>query len=651
MCGIVGVFPVKQAQPLISSKLQQTLALWFHNEVLFPTIKRGKDATGIVVTYGTPNPNSLHQEPTWWGCLKQPVDVEDFFLNDGSDKRYTGQDEGHNFETMMRDLAEIDRPLTHVIGHARYRTKGSELNFMNNHPIIVNNIIGVHNGGIKNYDRILNNHKINPLGEVDSEVIFQLFAEQADDRALTWEDICHVYERLEGPRAVLAFNSKYPSKVAYFHDNERPLELAYLQELGLLVFCSERDFLKSAVSSYQRLRVLHGHSLITGEKLPRLSNLAWTNIFSNEGGLLDLDQVMENQTVNEFIQLKKLPPLLEEYRISTSTTSASVYDTHWKASSGYSQISTTSSPVKQHHLLAANSSAVVNESLVEEEKADGEVTTGAIVEDISGYEVEVEDAAAGLTSFDKSNIYTVDKSVIFDDTAEENDNVQVQLVLPDTKTDQVDDPGSLDDKVVFNDEELRKRADDVWMTPEFAHDQRSVFNRLKGQIIKLFCLNIPINSESDAQDCIEMAYGESFADGFVCGWREKEKTDEYQTDENYIEEVRVLQGELDETAAKLKEAKLKIIQLEKQRARAAGMVANLKEFIFATLIAKNLASVTRQGKVAIDNDLLDFLDTESNGFAKVEVDNIVKLFSDKQVEALDRGSKKRATGKRKENRK
>lgn len=150
MCGIVGAFPLNKPGLAMDAQTRRLVLLYLHNEVLFETVARGKDATGMALSFG---PKEEGGKP-YWAVLKQPVRTADFFTNDGTSTRYKGQDEEANVERYMDVACLLGRPLNHVLGHTRAKTKGSEFNPLNNHPIIVGDIIGIHNGGVKNDDII-----------------------------------------------------------------------------------------------------------------------------------------------------------------------------------------------------------------------------------------------------------------------------------------------------------------------------------------------------------------------------------------------------------------------------------------------------------------------------------------------------------------
>ena len=136
MCGIVGAFPLNKTDLEIDPKLRRQLALFIHNEILFETVARGKDATGIAAAFGPPLIPNETAANSFWAALKQPVDTADFFLNDGTSPKYSGQDAQANLERFMDASSAIQRPLCHIIGHTRAKTVGTEFNPMNNHPIL-----------------------------------------------------------------------------------------------------------------------------------------------------------------------------------------------------------------------------------------------------------------------------------------------------------------------------------------------------------------------------------------------------------------------------------------------------------------------------------------------------------------------------------
>lgn len=160
MCGIAG-FCVKAEDHIDARVLSAAL--------LEGIIERGRDATGAA----------------WYNGKKNEV-------------RYTKAPySAKTFATTRLPL--MPSGVKNVILHTRFATQGSPKNENNNHPIVVENLVGVHNGHIGNDNEILKaypNHK--RIGEVDSEAAFvmakydenplEAFGEIQGRAALAWID-------------------------------------------------------------------------------------------------------------------------------------------------------------------------------------------------------------------------------------------------------------------------------------------------------------------------------------------------------------------------------------------------------------------------------------------------------------------------------
>jgi len=157
MCGIVGVFPLNVQGLTVDERTRRIAAAFIHNEILLNTLPRGKDATGIACSFGKREGHEDDQNEHF--ILKQPVPVTDFVTNDGTGARYESQDKIANLKAVLKATANLNRPLNHIIGHCRLGTKGSEYLYLNNHPIEVGNIVGIHNGGIRNADKLFDIYK------------------------------------------------------------------------------------------------------------------------------------------------------------------------------------------------------------------------------------------------------------------------------------------------------------------------------------------------------------------------------------------------------------------------------------------------------------------------------------------------------------
>lgn len=580
MCGIVGAFPLNKPDLQIDAEARRIITLFLHNELLHETIARGKDATGVAISLGYPyDAEGDVALPKFWSVIKQPVNAVDFFLNDGTQARYKGQDEEANIGRVMDVACLLQRPLLHIIGHTRAKTKGSEYTPNNNHPILVGNIIGIHNGGIRNYKKIYDKHeKMTPQGEVDSEVIIQLLAEKANDRALEIEDIKYVTERIDGPHAVLVYNRRFPEKVLYFHDRDRPLELAYIEELGLALVCSKRVFLEKTLHVYSRAR------LTLKRDLPELS-CVWRNIPDEMGGVIDVETAIDDtQRIEEMFPIVETASVLSEYRnyTATSTTTGPSHPLSCHETSKPSRIPN-----------ATGSRNYDNNSTIE----------GADLVDISGYSPDVDDAG---------KVESVVASV--DDVMDDADDAVLSI------SDCLDIEG------------LRKQGAEFAFGEKAKDDETLLINRSEGEFRKLF--TAAGLSEEDAAESVHQIYPEIFGEGFAEGYREgAEVVEALQDDEeSFAEQVTGLEDEVSGLQERM------VNEAGKLR-KAASIIANMKAFLMAAIITNRIGEVEEnEGEVSLifDEGLEDFLHT-AQGFRKANPNMVRELFSEKDLRAISGG--------------
>ena len=160
MCGIAG-FCANAKEHIDARVLSAAL--------LEGIIERGRDATGAA----------------WYNAKKNEV-------------RYTKAP--YSAKTFIQTrLPLMPSGVKNVILHTRYATQGSPKNEHNNHPIVIDNLVGVHNGHIGNDKAILNRYPEHKrIGQVDSEAAFAMakyesnpltaFADIVGSAALAWID-------------------------------------------------------------------------------------------------------------------------------------------------------------------------------------------------------------------------------------------------------------------------------------------------------------------------------------------------------------------------------------------------------------------------------------------------------------------------------
>jgi len=119
MCGLTGIVIGKNYAKDELEKVQELFT-----QVLLAHEERGREATGVTAI----RPDSTCT------ILKKAIAASEFIK--------TGE---------YRDfLAAWDNNVSILLGHTRKPTKGPVFNNVNNHPIVVGDTVGVHNGTVSN---------------------------------------------------------------------------------------------------------------------------------------------------------------------------------------------------------------------------------------------------------------------------------------------------------------------------------------------------------------------------------------------------------------------------------------------------------------------------------------------------------------------
>lgn len=243
MCGIVGVLAHGAFETKKEEKIRQEAMIFLTTELLQLTQARGKDATGVA---------TLFNDGDYMG-LKMGVSAQEFVTRFGNKET--------DYEGFLNIWRKKTKPASIVIGHCRKPSTavgaGTEDN-SNNHPIKVGDIVGIHNGTLTNHDNIFTNLKCDKNSKVDSEAIFRLIDHLTNNGSdpFTSEMIQEVCRRLAGTYSCLAFNGNNPYQLVGFRDG-RPMVFGLIKPLKLFLIASEQDYLKVAISRYNKMSFLY----------------------------------------------------------------------------------------------------------------------------------------------------------------------------------------------------------------------------------------------------------------------------------------------------------------------------------------------------------------------------------------------------------
>lgn len=167
------------------------------------------------------------------------------------------------------------------VGHTRWATHGSPKNNANNHPILHGDVIGVHNGVLRNHESILKvTGRQDPTAEVDSEAIFAAV---------------NKYGALEGIRKidgdlVSIWNDLSDMETLYIARSEGRFLHIGITDRGNLIFASQPGaiealhplvrIVKWSTVAQQKLLTIKGGKIITRQQIRKPSPAKPPNVWA-----------------------------------------------------------------------------------------------------------------------------------------------------------------------------------------------------------------------------------------------------------------------------------------------------------------------------------------------------------------------------------
>lgn len=157
-------------------------------------------------------------------------------------RRFVDQD------AFLDALASFDDRATAILGHTRWRTRGSEQNNCNNHPIRAGQAIGTHNGTTYNADELFRRFGLARLAEVDSELLVRMADAATDSRGIVPDELLRMLVPCQGQISAVLVSVGVPDRVIVLK-GDRPLEFRYSRRHRAVAYSTEPEPLDDAIAA------------------------------------------------------------------------------------------------------------------------------------------------------------------------------------------------------------------------------------------------------------------------------------------------------------------------------------------------------------------------------------------------------------------
>jgi amidophosphoribosyltransferase len=150
-------------------------------------------------------------------------------------------------EPNFSDIIEaIDNHTTALLGHTRWRTRGSEKNSRNNHPLRSGVILGTHNGTIYNAADLFNILGLPRFAQVDSEIIFRLADRFTPQAEVNLEGFIKALRLCRGQMSAVLVSLLDPERIIVIKGN-KPLSLFYSSRHRVIAYASEAEYVTGVI--------------------------------------------------------------------------------------------------------------------------------------------------------------------------------------------------------------------------------------------------------------------------------------------------------------------------------------------------------------------------------------------------------------------
>ena len=142
-----------------------------------------------------------------------------------------------------------------MIGHTRAKTKGTEYNNANNHPIVACRVVGVHNGMISNDDDLFDvDESLIRKGQVDSEIIFRLIDKFVYEKHTLVASVRRTAQAIIGSYSCAFIHLDHPNYLTLFAGAYPSIAIQNFKHAHMMIFASTDDIITKATEGIYILR-------------------------------------------------------------------------------------------------------------------------------------------------------------------------------------------------------------------------------------------------------------------------------------------------------------------------------------------------------------------------------------------------------------
>ena len=235
MCGIFGL--TIKPNPVFTERIIKDIT----NYLFVLSETRGKEAAGIAF-------NDCKKI----NVFKEALQPSKFITNENYSSTFDLSIK--QFKNNIKIKNHTDNSFS-LIGHSRLVTNGFKCDEKDNQPVIISDIVGIHNGIITNENELWAKHSdLYRELVVDSEVIFKLFSKYLNQNKSLKESISKTFSELKGTASIAAFSKK--SKFLTLATNTGSIFYAINREKTFFAFASEKYILKKLKNSKRFKNIL-----------------------------------------------------------------------------------------------------------------------------------------------------------------------------------------------------------------------------------------------------------------------------------------------------------------------------------------------------------------------------------------------------------